>query len=65
LFYSLFSCIEKVGAQSRQTSHSSDSIDQDEECRVIEQALNESNDHEQQPVSVFDRSPVLASGCAV
>jgi hypothetical protein len=35
---------------------------------MIEQAFNESNDNEQQqeqPVSVFDLSPVLASGCAV
>jgi hypothetical protein len=35
---------------------------------MIEQAFNESNDNEQQqeqPVSVFDLSPTLASGCAV
>ncbi|CAF4331743.1 unnamed protein product, partial [Rotaria sp. Silwood2] len=35
--------------------------------RVIEQALNEMDDNEQQQqaVSVFDLSPMLASGCAV
>ena len=36
---------------------------------MIEQALNESNENEQprqrSPPSVFDFSPMLASGCAV
>jgi hypothetical protein len=58
--------IEKVESQSPQTSDTSGSTDQDDENRVIEQALNESDDNEQQqPVSVFDLSPMLASGCAV
>lgn len=62
-----FVFIEKVGDQSRQEFNTSSSTDQDDENRVIEQALNESDGNEQQlePVSVFDLSPVLASGCAV
>lgn len=59
--------IEKVRSQSRQRSDTNSSNDQDDENQVIEQALNESDDDEQQqqPVSVFDLSPRLASGCAV
>ena len=58
---------EKVGSQSQQILQSSTSIDQDDENQVIERALNQSDvsDHQQQPVSVFDLSPMLASGCAV
>ena len=52
-------------------SDSSDSNHQDDENQIIEQAFNESNDNEQQQqdeehrVSVFELSPMLASGCAV
>jgi len=63
-----FYSIEKVGLQSPRSSESSNSRNQDDENRVIEQALNESDDTEQQQqqsVSVFDLSPMLASGCAV
>jgi hypothetical protein len=63
-----FLFIEKVASQSHQISEKNSSIDQDDENRVIVQALDESEDDEQQqqePVSVFDLSPVLASGCAV
>jgi len=69
LFLLFLYSIEKVGLQSRQSSDTSISRDQDDENRVIEQELNESDDNEQQQqqqsVSVFDLSPVLASGCAV
>jgi hypothetical protein len=53
--------------QSDPTGASSDSINSDEENRLIEEALNDSDDAtiSQQPVSVFDLSPMLASGCAV
>ncbi len=60
----LFS-IQKVGSQSHQPSDEGSSTDHDEENRVIQQALNESDGNEKQPVSLFDLSPVLASGCAV
>ncbi len=60
----LFS-IQKVGSQSHQPSDGSSSTDHDEENRVIQQALNESDGNEKQPVSLFDLSPMLASGCAV
>ncbi len=58
---------KKVGAQSRQTSDTSSLRDQEDENRVIEEALNQSdeNQQQQQPVSIFDLSPMLASGCAV
>ncbi|CAF0730512.1 unnamed protein product [Rotaria sordida] len=59
--------IRQVGAQSHQSSDTNSSTDQDDENRIIEQALNETDDNEQQQqsVSVFDLSPMLASGCAV
>ncbi len=60
---------KKVGAQSRQTSDTSSLRDQEDENRVIEEALNQSDENQQQqqqqPVSIFDLSPMLASGCAV
>jgi hypothetical protein len=69
LFLVFLYSIEKVGLQSRQSSDTSISRDQDDENRIIEQELNESDDNEQQQqqqsVSVFDLSPMLASGCAV
>lgn len=69
LFLVFLYSIEKVGLQSRQSSGTSISRDQDDENRIIEQELNESDDNEQQQqqqsVSVFDLSPMLASGCAV
>ncbi|CAF3377809.1 unnamed protein product [Rotaria sp. Silwood1] len=59
--------VRQVGSQYRQLSDTSSSTDQDDENLVIEQALNETDDDEQheQSVSVFDLSPMLASGCAV
>ncbi|CAF2392012.1 unnamed protein product [Rotaria sp. Silwood2] len=59
--------LRQVGLQTHQPSDTCSSIDQDDENRVIEQALNEMDDNEQQQqaVSVFDLSPMLASGCAV
>ena len=59
--------LQQVNKQSPQTSDSSNLTNQDDENQVIEQALNESDDNEQQqqPVSVFDFSPMFASGCAV
>ncbi len=60
---------KKVGAQSRRTSDTSSLRDQEDENRVIEEALNQSDENQQQqqqqPVSIFDLSPMLASGCAV
>ncbi len=61
---------KKVGAQSRQTSDTSSLRDQEDENRVIEEALDQSDENQQQqqqqqPVSIFDLSPMLASGCAV
>jgi hypothetical protein len=60
---------KKVGAQSRQASDTSSLRDQEDENRVIEEALNQSDENQQQqqqqPVSIFDLSPMLASGCAV
>lgn len=60
----------KVECRSSETSESThDSIDETEENRFIEQILNETNDQptifEQPPTSIFDLSPMLASGCAV
>ncbi|CAF4266771.1 unnamed protein product, partial [Rotaria magnacalcarata] len=65
-----FSSINKVSSQSSQSSHTSSLTDHDDENRIIELALNETNDDEQQQqqqqeVSVFDLSPMLASGCAI
>ena len=59
--------LRQVDSQSPQTSDPNSSNNQDDENRIIEQALNESNGSEEQqhPVSVFDLSPMLASGCAV
>jgi len=59
--------LRQVDTQSREASNANSSVDQDDENLVIERALNESDDNEQQqqPVSVFDLSPMLASGCAV
>jgi len=60
--------MRQVGSQSHPISDTSSSIDQDDENRAIEEAFNELDDNEQeqeQLVSVFDRSPVLASGCAL
>ncbi|CAF3398865.1 unnamed protein product [Rotaria socialis] len=66
--------IRQVSSQSSQSSHTSSATDHDDENRIIELALNETNDDEQQQqqqqqqqqdVSVFDLSPMLASGCAI
>ncbi|CAF4059547.1 unnamed protein product, partial [Rotaria magnacalcarata] len=62
--------IRQVSSQSSQSSHTSSLTDHDDENRIIELALNETNDDEQQQqqqqeVSVFDLSPMLASGCAI
>ncbi len=57
---------KKVDSQSHQISDTSSSTNQDDENRMIEEALNESNDNEQQQqVSVFNLSPFLASSCAI
>ena len=65
--------LAQVSSQSQPTSYTVESIDQEEENRVIAQAFYESDDQDitpqqqqqQQPMSVFDLSPMLASGCAV
>lgn len=43
-------------------------MDEDAENQVIKRALDQTDTNEQQqqlPASVFDLSPMLASGCAV
>ncbi|CAF3843746.1 unnamed protein product [Adineta steineri] len=60
--------IRQVESESSQTLDTSCSVNQDDENQIIEQALNETDGNgqqQQQPVSVFDLSPMLASGCAV
>ena len=39
--------------------------EEEEENRLIEQALDESDEDRRKATSVFDLSPTLASGCAV
>lgn len=57
----------KAAAQSFDESNStgSEDDDQENENRVIEQALNDSEENKRKEASVFDLSPTLASGCAV
>ncbi|UJR35666.1 hypothetical protein I4U23_028416 [Adineta vaga] len=59
--------LQQVGSQSRQILDTSSSVDEINENQIIEQAFNDEHEQQQQQqsVSVFDLSPMLASGCAV
>ncbi|CAF1020268.1 unnamed protein product [Adineta ricciae] len=58
--------LRQVGSQTRPTIDSTPSTDEDNQTEIIEQAFNDDHDQQQQQsISVFDLSPMLASGCAV